>query len=211
MPNLLIIGAGGHGKVVVETAELLGYWDKICFLDDNTEFKELLGYPVIGTINDFSSFIGEFQFAFVALGNNKLRIELIHKLIQVGFTVPTIIHPKSYMSKYSTIEAGSVMMAGSVVNASTKIGMGCIVNTCSSIDHDCYIEAGVHVSPGVHIAGHVRIGEKSWLCIGSSISNNVRIGNNVIVASNAAVIENIPDRVMVAGVPAKIKKQLEDE
>lgn len=209
MSKLLILGAGGHGKVVADTALMTGRWKQIAFLDDREELEKVIGIPVIGRLNDCMSFREEFQHAFVAIGNNKLRIEWINRLSKVGFIIPTIIHPFSFVSKTSNIDKGTVVMAGAVINTNTVIGKGCIINTSSSIDHDCTLEDGVHISPGVHIGGTVSIGKCTWVCIGSSIANNTTIGKNVIIAAGAAVTKDVPDNVMVAGVPAILKKNME--
>jgi len=208
MSGLLILGTGGHGKVVADTALITEKWDNIAFLDDRKELNEVMGIPVIGELSDFESFKISYKYAFVAIGNNTVRLKWVEQLIEAGFIIPTIIHPFSFVSKMSNIGEGTIIMAGAVINANTSIGKGCIINTSSSIDHDCVLEDGVHVSPGVHIGGTVNIGKCTWICIGSSIANNITIGNNVIVAAGASVVKNIPDNVMVAGVPAVIKKLL---
>lgn len=206
MSKLLILGAGGHGKVVADIANILGQWDSISFLDDKKDLKEVMGFPVIGKLMDYKAFKNDFKNAFIAIGNNSLRLSWLERLYKEGFIIPTIIHPQSIISKFISIDYGTVVMAGVVVNTGTSIGRGCIINTGSSIDHDCKLGDGVHISPGAHIGGTAIIGSGAWLGIGSSIVNNIIIGNNSIVAAGAAVLENIPDNVIVAGVPAIIKK-----
>ncbi|AOH55870.1 hypothetical protein ABE28_016025 [Peribacillus muralis] len=206
MANLLIFGAGGHGKVVSEIALLSNYWRNIAFLDDRDDLKEVLNISIIGKLNDYNYFKQNFQYAFVAIGNNKLRLKWIELLSKEGFIMVTLIHPYSSISKSSNIGEGTVVMAGSVINADTRIGRGCIINTSSSIDHDCILKDGVHISPGVNLGGTVTIDECSWAGIGSSVINNIIIGSNVVLAAGAVVIKNIPDNVMAAGVPAIIKK-----
>jgi sugar O-acyltransferase (sialic acid O-acetyltransferase NeuD family) len=208
MPGLLIVGAGGHGKVVAEAAELMEKWDRISFLDDREELKEVLGFPVIGKTDALISFKGEFRHVFIAIGHNRTRVAWLNKAAQAGFRIPVIIHPSSAVSKYSTVGEGTAVMAGSVINVHAVLGKGCIVNTCASIDHDCVLGDGVHVSPGAHVSGNVTIGEDSWVCAGSSIKNGITIGRHVIVAAGAAVIRDVPDQVMVAGVPAESKKHI---
>ncbi|MFJ5621692.1 acetyltransferase [Peribacillus loiseleuriae] len=208
MAGLLILGAGGHGKVVSETALLSNNWGEIAFLDDRKGLKEVLGIPVIGGFNDFGSYKNDYQYAFVAIGNNSLRLKWIERLSIRGFFIPTLVHPFSSISKTSNLGEGTIVMAGSVINANSSIGRGCIINTSSSIDHDCVIHDGVHISPGVHIGGTVSIDKCSWVSIGSSVINNITIKNNVVVAAGTVVNKNIPGNTMVAGVPGKIKKQL---
>lgn len=206
MNSLLILGAGGHGKVIADTASLMDLWDDIAFLDDRIDLKSVLSFPVIGRFTDANQLKGKFKYAFAAIGNNTARLELLNSLLGAGFELPVIIHPKSTVSRFSRIGAGSVVMAGAVINANTFIGKGCILNTCCSIDHDCVLEDGVHISPDAHTGGTVKIGRCSWVCIGSSIINNINIGRNSVIAAGAAVLSNVPDNVMVAGVPAIIKK-----
>lgn len=139
--NLLIIGAGGHGKVVKEIAEEIGYTN-IAFLDDNS-------LEAIGKIEDSKCFLRKFQKAFVAIGNNKFRGELLNRLEQEGFEIPVLIHPSAYISKSSIIEKGTIIEPNAVVNANSKIGRGCIISVGSIVDHDVILEYCVHVNAGV--------------------------------------------------------------
>ncbi|MEK4286990.1 MULTISPECIES: acetyltransferase [Paenibacillus] len=209
MSKLLILGAGGHGKVVADAALSTGTWDEIAFLDNNKELNDVLGKAVLGGFESYMDHREDYSAAFVAIGNNVTRMIWLERLERAGYEIPSIIHPSSTISRFSQIERGSVIMAGVVVNASTKVGKGCILNTSSSIDHDCILENGVHISPGVNVCGTVHVKSCSWLGVGSKVLNNVTIGFNVIVAAGTIVIKDIPDNVMVAGVPAKIKKNLE--
>ncbi len=208
MAGLLILGAGGHGKVVAEIALLTNRWNSIAFLDDRENLGTVLDIPVLGRFTDFNLFKQDFQYAAVALGNNILRVEWIGRLLKAGFIMPVLVHPFSSISKTANLGNGTVVMAGVVINSSTRIGRGCIINTSSSIDHDCIVSDGVHISPGVYIGGNVTIEKYTWVCIGSSVINNITIERNVVVAAGAVVNKNIPNNVLVAGVPAGIKKQL---
>ena len=207
--KLLILGSGGHGKVVAEIASLMKQWDEIAFLDDKEGLKEVNGYKVIDKLKNYKLYKEEYKNAFVAIGNNKLRINLIENLLREGFEIPILIHPFTFISNNVKVDKGTVIMAGAVINTNSVIGKGCIINTSSSIDHDCILKDGVHISPGVHVGGTVNIGKCTWVCIGSSIANNITIGKNVIVAAGAAVIKDVPDNVIVAGVPAIFKKNME--
>ena len=209
MANLLILGAGGHAKVVADIALLMNKWENIAFLDDKKKINPIGDIPIIGKLKDYTLLKNKYQYAFVAIGNNKLRFEWFERLSNEGFIIPTLIHPFSAVSKFTSIGQGTVIMGGVVINPNAKIGRACIINTSSSIDHDCLLADSVHISPGVHIGGTVNIGENTWACLGSSIINNVNIGSNVIIAAGAAVINSVPDNVMVTGIPATIKKKSE--
>ncbi|MCR8635385.1 MULTISPECIES: NeuD/PglB/VioB family sugar acetyltransferase [Paenibacillus] len=206
MSGLLILGAGGLGKVIAEIAVLMGKWERIAFLDDRVELKEVMGFPVIGKLTDLDSYIKDYNNAFVAIGHNHTRLMWLQLIGISGFIIPALIHPLSIVSKFSSIGEGTAVMAGAVINTDATIGRGCIINTCASIDHDCTLEDGIHVSPGARVSGTVNIGRCSWVCVGSTIANDIRIGSHVIVAAGAVVVRNVPDNVMVAGVPAMLKK-----
>lgn len=138
--KLLILGAGGHGKVVKEVAEALGY-DNIAFLDDNS-------VGAIGRIVESKNYIDEYKDAFVGIGNNKFRGELIARLEQEGFNIPILIHPTAYISKTAVIEKGTVIEPKAIVNANSKIGKGCIISVGAIVDHDVVLENCVHVNAG---------------------------------------------------------------
>lgn len=136
--SLLIIGAGGHGKVVKEVAEAVGY-DKIAFLDDNSE-------EAVGKIADSKQFVQEYQAAFVGIGNNKFRNELLQRLEQEGFEIPALLHPTAYISKTAVIGKGTVVEPKAIVNANSKVGSGCIISVGAIVDHDVVLGDCVHVN-----------------------------------------------------------------
>ena len=137
---LLIIGAGGHGKVVKEIAEVLGYTN-ISFLDDNSP-------EAIGKIADSKAYVNQYSEAFVGIGNNKYRGEILERLEQEGFGIPILIHPSAYISKTAMIEKGTVVEPKAIVNANSKIGLGCIISVGAIVDHDAVLEDCVHVNAG---------------------------------------------------------------
>ncbi len=196
MNRLIIIGAGGHGKVIADIAVRNGYRD-IAFLDDNDEVEECAGFPIIGPTNIATDISGD---KIIAIGNANVR-EKFQSLLE---TV-TLIHPNATISRRVKIGEGSVVMAGAVINSDTVIGRGCIVNTAASIDHDCKIGNFVHVSVGSHIAGTCRIGDKSWIGAGATVINNVDICDSCMVGAGALVIKNIEEFGTYVGIPAKLK------
>ena len=133
MNRLIIIGAGGHGRVCAEIAELCGYRD-IAFLDDSLSEK----LNIIGRSTEWEQYLEGCDF-FVAIGNNAARKGFLEKIIERGGRIATLVHPGSVVSKNAIIEKGAVVMAGAVVNTDAVIGKGSIVNTGSSVDHDCKI------------------------------------------------------------------------
>ena len=207
MRKLVILGAGGHGKVVADCAKCVGYTD-IEFLDDNRYVDNVLGFPVVGGVSDSEKYDKAATDFFVAIGNNRVRVDLLNSLVNMGCSVATLVHPKSIISEFAEIGAGVLVMPGAVINAGAKIGFGAIVNTGVCVDHDCIVGQGVHISPGAVLSGTVTVGEGTWICSGAVISNNIIIGAGSQVAAGAAVIRNVDDFVLVAGVPAAVKKRI---
>src|SRR5690625_1693719 len=182
--KLLIIGAGGHGKVVADIAMKMNKWDEIAFLDNDENLKSVLGLSILDKSDNVLSYIDEYEI-FVATGNNSTRQKVYEMLFKADANIPTLIHPNAVIGKEVKVEVGTVIMAGVVINSSTQIGTGCIINTGATVDHDNIIENYVHVSPGVHIAGTVKIKQGTWLGIGCVISNNINIANMSIIGAGA--------------------------
>ena len=202
MNRLAILGASGHGKVVAEIAELNG-WDVVFFDDAYPSVDRLAHWAVIGCTQDLLNALQDFDSCFVAIGNNKIRLDKQTLLISKGVVFPVFVHPFAMVSRYAKLGAGSVVMAGAVINPFAQIGQACIINTASTIDHDCELADGVHLSPGANLAGAVTIGECSWIGIGASVKQCLKIGANVVVGAGAAVVSDVADDLTVVGVPAK--------
>ena len=205
MNKLLIVGAGGQGKVVLDCARSMQCFDEIHFLDDNKVGKEVLGCLVIGKIADLENLRKDYQNAFVAIGNNNYRLQLIEEIEEMGYNVPILIHPTAIISDYAEIGTGTIILPGAILNAGCKVGKGVIVNTSALIEHDCYIGDGVHLSPTATMGGEVTIGEKTWVCIGATIINQIKIGSNCLIAAGAVVVHDVLSKESVYGIPAKPK------
>ena len=189
MKNLIILGSGGHSKVVGETALENKNINEIAYLDDkfckkNFYQNNSLNNKVIGKIDEIftSSIRNKYELGFVAIGDNLLRKSLFGKLINLGYICPNLINSK----------------------ASVQVGLGTIINTSAIVDHETLISDYTHICPGVNIAGQVKIGSNCFVGIGSSIIQNITIGNNVIIGAGSLVIDDIPSNSKVYGVPAKI-------
>lgn len=199
--RIMIIGAGGHGKVVADIARLNGY-KEILFLDDDISRKTNGRYQVVGTSNDIDRYKEEYDF-FVAVGGNDMRERITVKLSEMNIEQPILIHPSATVDETVKIGEGTVIMANAVINADSKIGRGCIINTSATVDHDCIIDDYVHISPGAHIAGGVQIGRKTWIGAGSTVINNVSICEQCIVGAGSVVIKDIAECGTYVGSPAR--------
>ena len=209
MKGLLIIGAGGHGKVIADIASTLGKWDQIAFVDDKyPDLKQVLDWPVIGGMEDFRMHRQEYPDVFVAVGDNAVRQKITIWSEEAGFHLPSLIHPRAAVSRLAVIGAGTIINSQSAVNANAKIGKGCIVNTGSTVGHDCVLGDFVHVAPGASLAGETVIGEACWIGMRSAVIEQLTVGKGVVVGAGAVVLSDVPDQKLVVGIPAKIIKDL---
>jgi sugar O-acyltransferase (sialic acid O-acetyltransferase NeuD family) len=201
--GLLIIGAGGQGKVVADTALLLG-WENVAFLDDRAAtLSSPLGLPVVGTLENLEAQRPAYGSAIVAVGDARQRLQLTDRCRRSGFEVVSIVHPMAYVSRFASLGSGGAAFAQSAINAGAIIGAACIVNTGATVDHDCLIGEGVHVCPGAHLAGGVRVGDRTWIGIAATVRQGITIGHDATVGAGAVVVADVPDGSTVTGVPAK--------
>ena len=191
--KLAIIGAGGHGKVVGEIA-LLNQYKLIDFFDDD-QIKKTKEFPftIIDTLDYLNEHLEDYDAFFVAIGDNETRSEKIEWLKKNKMNIVSLIHPKSTISKFSSIGIGTCVMANAVVNAGSLIKEGVIINTSASVDHDCLIEDFAHISPNCSVSGGVRIGKFTHLGTGTSVHPGIDIGNNVKSVIGSNVFKNILD------------------
>jgi sugar O-acyltransferase (sialic acid O-acetyltransferase NeuD family) len=207
--HLVIVGAGGHGRVCADTAEAAGF-SIHGFADDNHELGDKInGHQCIAnTFEDIKEHCQPgYRLFFVAIGDNNVRQEIYKMAIALGYDIPSIIHPTAVVSRHAKIGLGTVAMAGAVVNANATVGNGCILSSGSSIDYDCAIADGVQISPGVSIAGGVSIGAKSFIGTGANIIPGITVGEGCLVGAGAAVTKDIENGGRVAGVPARPIRQ----
>jgi sugar O-acyltransferase (sialic acid O-acetyltransferase NeuD family) len=212
MSALLIVGAGGHGKIVADIARNLGRWGKIAFLDDkypgSTKVSE---WEIIGKISDANKHLEEFRDAVVAIGANSTRLELLKKMLGEGFHFPVLIHPDASVSRDTALGIGTVVCVQSAIDIDTEVGMGVIINAGATIAHDCRLGDGVHVSPGGRVSGGVKVGECTWIGSGAIVREMVSIGTRVVVGAGSVVIRDVPDQVTVVGVPSRVIKSSENK
>ncbi|MCD7955287.1 MAG: hypothetical protein LUG93_05960 [Lachnospiraceae bacterium] len=150
--NLLILGAGGHGRVVREVAEATGQYENIAFLDDNWKAEDVAQNhsDVIGRLSDYDEFTGQFDYAFVAIGNPEVR-KKYQELLMDSYEIATLVHPVAHISSSASVGKGTVMMAGAVVQTNSKIGAGCIISAGAILDHDSVVGDYCHINAGATV------------------------------------------------------------
>lgn len=203
--GVVIIGGGGHAKVVIESLRAAGQ-DIAAIVDADPTPREVLGVPVVGDDLALQGLRDKgLDKLFVAVGDNRLRQTLGRKARELGFSLVNAIHPSAVISPSARLGDGVAVMAGAVVNAESWIGDLAIINTGAVVDHDCRLGAACHLGPASALAGGVSIGDRAFLGVGVRVIPGVAIGADTIVGAGGVVVRNLPDAKLAIGVPAKIK------
>lgn len=200
MANVIIIGTGGHAKVVADIVKCSG--DNITgFFNDIEPTGTFLGYPVLGTTDVYKEYINN-KF-IIAIGSSNARAAISSKLKNVEWY--TAIHPAAVISSVGTIIGeGSMIGANAVINPCASVGKHCIINTNAVVEHDNIISDYVHISVGTKLAGHVSVGKNTWVGIGATVSNDISICDNCMIGAGAVVVNNITKSGTYIGVPARL-------
>lgn len=204
---VIVIGAGGHAKVLIAALKRLGV--RILGATDADAAKHgqtILDVPVLGG----DEILAAHGLATVLLVNGlgtvdrtEARRAIHERLTARGFRFATVVDPLAHIAGPVEIGEGAQVLAGAVVQPGARLGVNCIVNTRAAIDHDCIIGAHAHIAPGATLSGSVRVGEGAHVGTGASVIHNVRIGAGAVVGAGAAVIRDIPDGAVAVGVPAR--------
>lgn len=204
MTDLLVIwGAGGHGKVVLEVARSTEHFQRIVFLDDESKRagQTFCNCPLVGGARELHRFRGN---AFiVALGDNRDRARCFRSALDEGLFPAALVHKTAVVASSVSIGGGTVVMPGVIVNPGAVIGENCILNSGAIIEHDCRIEAHVHISPGAVLGGGVKVGLLAHIGIGAVVLPGGTVGDESIVGAGAVVLREAPAHCTVVGVPAK--------
>ncbi len=192
---MYLFGASGHGKVIAEIAEENGI-SITGFIDRDESKESFIGFPVTHSVPENQIEL------ILSIGSNNARKRLTEKYPH--FIFKTLIHPKANLSKYCSVEEGSVIMAGATVNPGVQIGKHCIINTNASIDHDCIIGDFVHISPNAALAGDVEVGEGTHVGIGACVIQGIKLGKWATIGAGAVIIKDVQDGATVVGNPGRV-------
>jgi UDP-perosamine 4-acetyltransferase len=203
---VVIVGAGDHGRVILELLRALGD-EPMGFVEPGVAERSLErlvdGIRVVGDLTAADAWLAPGTRFVVALGDNATRRATYERCIALGLTPAEAIHPAATLLGGARVEPGSVVCAGAVIGVGAWVGHDAIVNTSASVDHDNRIGAHANVSPGAHLAGGVTLGEGAYVGIGASVREGIHIGDWALVAGGAMVIRDVPPGARVAGVPAR--------
>lgn len=201
--RVVVLGAGGHAKVIIATLEAAGYEVVAAFDDDQAKRgRALIGVPIKGTLDDFAQ--SGYERAVIAIGDNSTRSRLAEQFPHAGWV--TVIHPRACVHSSVKVGAGTVIFAGAIVQPDTVIGAHVIVNTAATIDHDCLVDDLAHIAPGAHLAGGVRIHRGALLGIGAAVAPLRTVGEWATVGAGAAVVDDIAPGATVVGLPARTRE-----
>jgi len=207
-PQVVIVGMGGHAKVIIDILEQCGELRIAGCTSLENGPQELLGYPVLGTDDRlpylFSSGVSA---AIVAIGDNRLRMDKLCALKEMGFELVSAISPDAIVSPRAMLGRGLSIMPGAIINVAAELKDGVIVNTGATIDHDCSIGECAHIAPGASLAGCVTVGAGSLIGIGSRVIPRVTIGPWTTVGAGAVVVDDLESNVTAVGVPARVIKR----
>lgn len=207
MKPLILIGGGGHCKSVIEAAESARY-DILGVLDMPEDIgKEILSTKVIGTDDDIPAYVDKAEFVITVgfIKNPATRIRLYNRVKEAGGKLATIIASTAYVSKYSTIGEGTVVMHHAFVNAGAKVGNNAILNTFTNVEHDAVIGDQCHISTGTMINGDCKVGANCFIGSQSVLANGIIVGDDIVVGAGSLVRKSISEKGIYSGNPAILK------
>jgi sugar O-acyltransferase (sialic acid O-acetyltransferase NeuD family) len=205
--RVLIIGAGGHGRVVLDILQQDGTHAPVGFLDNNPAIqgRRVDGLPVHGGVGDLKRIHAELDIAgvIIAIGDNGTRRALARQADAAGIELVNAIHPAATLAMTTTLGRNVVICAGAVVCDHCQIGSSVILNTGCIVDYQTMIGEGSHICPGVRIGGRVKVESGAFVGIGATVIPNVTLGCECIIGAGSVVIEDVPSLCTVVGVPGR--------
>jgi len=205
--DVVILGAGGHGRVVLDILRAEGKYNPIAFLDGNATLAgtEIAGVPVRGSVNQLPKLAGQrVRHAIVAIGDNRVRRGYARLAEESGMTLINAVHPAASVSETASLGGGIVIAAGAVISTDAAIGDCAILNTGAIVDHECEVGEAAHLCPGATLAGRVRVGDGAFIGMGARVIQCLTVGEDAIVGAGAVVLADVPAAATVVGVPARI-------
>lgn len=201
--GIVVIGAGGHAKVCIESLVAAGGQVDVC-VGGPEESGTCVDVPVLNGDDHLARLYKDgYRQAFPAVGDNARRVRLAAEVQALGFELVDAIHPRATVSRSASLGLGVAVMAGAVINAETRIGDLSIVNTGATVDHDCVIGTAVHIAPNSALAGNVTVGDGTFMGIGCRAVPGCTIGSWAIIGAGAVVVHDLADGVTAVGVPAR--------
>jgi len=215
MKNIVIIGASGHGSVVLDIIEKEGKYNVVGFIDTYKGKARLKnGYEILGGEDELPYLMEKFNFSagIVAIGDNWIRKKLADRISAIvpNFRFVSTIHPQAIIGRDVRIGKGTVIMPGAIINSNSFIGNFCIINTNASLDHDGVMGGYSSLAPRASTGGHVHIGQFSAICLGANVIEGINIGHHTVVGAGSLVVDNIKSHVVAYGAPSKVVRSRDE-
>ena len=204
--RIAIVGAGDHGRVVMELARAAGVATIVLVeprSDEPGARRVVGGVAITGDLDGDLAWAADRPPFVVALGDNAARRAAFERCLALGLEPVALVHPAAILLGGAVIEPGAVVCAAAVVGVDARIGRDAVVNTMASVDHDGRIAEHAQVGPGAHLAGRVTVETGAYIGIGANVREGIRVGARALVAGGAMVVADVPDGARVAGVPAR--------
>ncbi len=203
----VLLGAGGHARVVLDAMRAAGMALPECALDGRIGGGNLDGVPVLGGDELLNQMPGRgiqnFLLGMAGLGNSPLRPRIWEMALHAGLAPLTVIHPAATISPLAEIGQGAQVLGGAVINAGARIGSGSIVSTSAVVEHDCEIGSFCHLAPRCCLGGGVRLGNHCHIGLGAVVRESISIGEGTLVGAGAVVVGNLRAGCLAVGVPAR--------
>ncbi|BBE16218.1 4-amino-6-deoxy-N-Acetyl-D-hexosaminyl-(Lipid carrier) acetyltrasferase [Aquipluma nitroreducens] len=207
MKPIILIGGGGHCISCIDVIEQTGLYQIIGILDLPEKLGEkVLNYSVIGTNNELERFLPDCTDFLITVGQIKsstLREKLFQQVKKAGGNLPLIISPIAHVSKYASIDEGTIVMHHALINAGASVGKGCIINSKSLIEHEAKIGNFCHISTAANVNGQVNIGDRSFIGSNTVIANNTNVASNTVIAAGSQVLRSIDSPGIYIGHPLR--------
>jgi UDP-perosamine 4-acetyltransferase len=206
--DVLLIGAGGHARVVLDILRTHPALTPVGVIDPAPRGEALMGVPVLGGDERLPELLAQGTMtAIIAIGSTgdcRLRERLFTECLADGWAFATAVHRSAIVAPDAAIGQGTAIMAGAIVNTGTSVGQNVVINTGAVVEHDCVIGDHAYVSPGAVLCGGVYIGVGAFIGAGATVRQGVRIGDWTVVGAGAVVLEDLPPEVTAFGVPARV-------
>lgn len=203
-PRCLILGGGGHGRVVIDALLAAGAARELAVVDRRND-GDVLGVPFAGTDADLPALraagFTHFVVGLGGIGDNRPREALYHRGLAAALTPMVVIHPAAVVSPFSQVGAGAVILAGAIINAGAALGANIVVNTGAIVEHDCRVGDHVQLSPGCRLLGGVTVGRLAYVGAGAVVLQNRTVGEEALIGAQAVVVEDVPAGSRCLGVP----------
>jgi len=206
MIPIAILGFGGHAAVVRDACETAGFHVVGYFVEKGMEASPPVSdaRPVeIGRREPLDAERAGASRVALGIGTNEARLWWAEKLLRDGFELPPIVHARAWVSPSARLAGGVFVGAGAVIQAHACVDLAAIINTNAIVEHHCHIGAGTHIGPGAVLAGLVRVGEQALVGANASLKDRIVVGKAAVVGAGAAVIRDVHEGIVVAGVPAQ--------